>query len=693
MICLIVRISLTAAIFSVCGCTGFLAAQPSPELALMPMPAQIKRLSGTLKIEQTFSAAVHGPGSEDSRVPVSVLNALYRLFRETGIPVSQRLAEPETSATLLIEVERAKPGIQKYGDDESYHLVVSPENATLTAREPLGVIRGLETFLQLVRIGPDGFAAPAVDISDSPRFGWRGLSMDVSRHFMPLDVIRRTLDGLVAVKMNVFHWHLSDDQGFRIESKRYPRLHLLGSDGMYYTQAEVREIIEHARNRGIRVVPEFDIPAHATSWYVGYPQLASGAGPYSIVREFGVLPATMDPTKESTYIFLDAFIGEMAHLFPDEYFHIGGDEVNAKGEWANNQHIALFMRRNHLKNFDELQACFNRRVLRIVTKYGKHMEGWDEILQPTLPKTILIQSWRGQESLAQAAREGYRGLLSAPYYLDLMYPASQHYAGDPLKGPTANLSPEEKKRILGGEATMWEELATAENVDAKLWPRLAAIAERLWSPEDVTDLHSMYARLEVINRWLEYQGLQQMTELRLMQTRLAGAYPVEPLSILASVLEPVKGYKRHDIKTLSALTAYNRLVDAIAPESDDDRKFRDAVDRFLAARKADSADTGYLRQQLGKWKANIAAVMPILNSNSLLTEDVPVANTVDGLAQTGLEALDKLESGQVGDQSWLQSKQGTINAGLGGNGEIIIPLTPGVQKLAQAVAQSKDGAK
>ena len=155
----------------------------------------------------------------------------------------------------------------------------------------------------------------------------------MARHFIPLDVIRRNLDGMAAVKLNVFHWHLSDDQGFRVESKRFPKLQGLGSDGLYYTQDEVRGIIEYARDRGIRVVPEFDIPGHATSWLVGYPELAASPGPFQIIRTWGVHDPTLDPANPAVYTFLDAFIGEMASLFPDAYFHIGGDEVNGK-EWA-----------------------------------------------------------------------------------------------------------------------------------------------------------------------------------------------------------------------------------------------------------------------------------------------------------------------------------------------------------------------
>src|SRR5205823_11107905 len=240
------------------------------------------------------------------------------------------------------------------------------------------------------------------------------------------------------------------------ESKKFPKLQEMGSDGLFYTQDEVRDFIAYARDRGIRIVPEFDMPGHSTSWFVGYPELASGPGPYQIERTWGVLNPAMDPTKEYTYKFLDGFIGEMAKLFPDPFFHIGGDEVNGK-EWDSNPKIQEFKRAHGMKNNADLQAYFNKRVEKILSKHGKTMVGWDEILHPDLPKSAVIQSWRGQESLAQAAKQGFRGLLSSGYYLDLMWPTSRHYAVDPMSDATANLSSEEQKAVLGGEACMWGE--------------------------------------------------------------------------------------------------------------------------------------------------------------------------------------------------------------------------------------------
>ncbi len=262
----------------------------------------------------------------------------------------------------------------------------------------------------------------------------------------------------------------------------------LGSDGLYYTQEQVREVIAYARDRGIRVVPEFDIPGHTTSWLVGYPELASAPGPYQIERNWGVFDPTMDPTRESTYQFLDAFIGEMAALFPDPFFHIGGDEVTGK-QWKSS---AAHSRVHAEESIEERRRICRRTSIggcrKIVAKYGKRMEGWDEILDPDLPKDIVIQSWRGQKSLADAARHGFSSILSAGYYLDHMEPASTLYAVDPLDGDAAALTDEEKARILGGEVAMWGEFVSPENVDSRIWPRAAAVAERLWSPQDVKDV-------------------------------------------------------------------------------------------------------------------------------------------------------------------------------------------------------------
>src|SRR5436309_9408595 len=467
------------------------AEQESQVLGLMPWPENVKTVPGSTRfmVENSFSVSV--PANADRHLRKAVAIFLDDLRRHTGsLPLDFAFAEAQ-KGQLQISVEHASKEIQEIGEDESYTLEVTPSAANLKASTTLGAMRGLQTFLQLVEVTPQGFALPTVVIQDKPRFPWRGLMIDSSRHFTPIDVIKRNLDGMAAVKLNVFHWHLSDNQGFRVESLRFPKLHEMGSDGLYYTQEQIRDVLAYAYDRGIRVVPEFDIPGHCTSWLVGYPDLASSPGPFFIGRQFGVFDPAMDPTRESTYKFLDKFISEMAKLFPDQFFHIGGDEVNGK-QWDANPKIQDFMHSHSMKDNKDLQAYFNKRVQQIVSKHGKTMLGWDEILRPELPKSVVIQSWRGQESLAQAAKQGYRGLLSHGYYIDLMWPASQHYLVDPMSDAAASLSPEESKLILGGEATMWAEYVSPENIDSRIWPRTAAIAERLWSPQNVRDVNSMY---------------------------------------------------------------------------------------------------------------------------------------------------------------------------------------------------------
>ena len=346
-------------------------------LPLMPWPQSVVVGTGAVPIDGSFSVAVSGSGSRDPRVKVAVERLFFRLTRQTGIPLAQKIVNVEQRPMLSIVVrERDHESPQRLGDDESYALEAGASQVTITSAEALGAVRGIETFLQLVSQNsgqPAGFSIAGVNIRDEPRFPWRGLSLDVARHFIPLDEVGRTIDGMSAVKMNVLHLHLSDSEGFRIESKRFPRLTELGSDGMYYTQAAMRELIGYARERGVRIVPEFDVPGHATSWLVGYPELGSRTGSFEIARNFDTSIDLIDPTRESTYRFLDGFVGEMAALFPDQYFHIGGDEVNSK-EWDANARIRAFMQAHKLADANALQAYFNRRLLQIVTKHGKHME-------------------------------------------------------------------------------------------------------------------------------------------------------------------------------------------------------------------------------------------------------------------------------------------------------------------------------
>src|SRR5579864_431624 len=502
-------------------CAAVASAQEQPRLNLMPLPASVQSGSGNLRIDSSFSVAL--TGYTEARLDRSVQRFLRQLSRETALPFS---AKPSSKGTLTIHTDHASKQVQELGEDESYTLEINPDGAKLDASTPLGTMHGLQTFLQLVDVSPDGFAAPAVTIQDQPRFPWRGLMIDSARHFIPLEVIRRNLDGMEAVKMNVFHWHLSENQGFRIESKKFPKLHEQGSDGLYYTQEEIRDVISYAHDRGIRVVPEFDMPGHSTAWFVGHPEFASGKGPYAIERKWGVFDPAMDPTNEKLYKFLDEFIGEMTKLFPDHFFHIGGDEVNGK-EWDANPKIQEFMKAHQLKNNEALQAYFSGRVQKLVTKHGKTVIGWDEVLVPGVPKDIVIQSWRGQASLAKAAKEGFRGILSNGYYLDLGWPAARHYAVDPMGGDAASLSSEEKLSILGGESCMWSEYVNAENVDSRIWPRNAAIAERLWSPQSVTDPASMYARLDIIGARLEWLELGHRVFNRQMLQRMAGSASAE----------------------------------------------------------------------------------------------------------------------------------------------------------------------
>jgi len=662
------------------------AAEPRP-LSLMPMPAKVQLKTGQLVIDASFTVGISGPS--DVQLQRAVQRFLDNLRRQTGMPPLDMKVTDAAKAKLVVHTEHPSKAVQELGEDESYSLEISPAGAKLDAATTLGIMRGLETFLQLVQTTSDGFAVPAIAIQDQPRFPWRGLMIDVGRHFIPLDVLKRNLDGMAAVKLNVFHWHLSENQGFRIESKKFPKLQEMGSDGLYYTQDEVRDLIAYAHDRGIRVVPEFDMPGHSTAWFVGYPELASGPGPYQIERKWGVFDPAMDPTQERTYKFLDAFVGEMANLFPDHYFHIGGDEVNGK-QWDANPNIQAFMHAHGLKTNQDLQAYFNTRVQKIVSKHGKTMVGWDEILRPDLPKDIVVQSWRGQDSLAAAAKQGYRGILSFGYYVDLMWPASKHYAVDPMSDAAANLSPDEKKLILGGEACMWSEYVSPENIDSRIWPRTAAIAERLWSQQNVTDVNSMYQRLAEVSRWLDWLGLTHNSSYGPMLRRIAGSNDISALLTFTDVVEPVKDYNREELAAVEAtsLSPLNRVIDAARPESVTARNFSDLVDAMVAGR-ADARAKQEVRTLLIRWRDNQSNPQALETQSFLLKEIVPLSQELTAVATTGLQALDYMDRGERAPAAWATEQFALLEAAQKPKAQLLLMVAPPVRKLVEASSGQK----
>ena len=658
-------------------------AQSARPLNLMPMPSSVNIGTGELLINRSFSVQISG--FRDATLERGVQRFISQVSRQTGIlflPTPSKDNKP----VLSIHCESGSEPVPKLGVDESYELTVSESGATLSAPNPWGILHGLQTFLQLVETGVHGFSVPSVTIKDRPRFAWRGLLIDVGRHYIPPDILKRNLDGMAAVKMNVLHLHLSDDEGFRVESKKFPKLAELGSDGLYYTQPELRDLVDYARDRGIRVVPEFDIPAHSRSWFVGYPELASTPGTYKI--EPGGVYTVMDPTQERTYKFLDKFIGEMAKLFPDAYFHIGGDEVNGK-PWDENPKIQEFIHAHGMKSNQDLQAYFNQRLEKILTKHHKIMMGWDEILRPDLPKSIVVQSWRGQESLATAAKQGYSGLLSFGYYLDLMWPASRHYAVDPMSGPASSLSSEEQKRILGGEACMWGEWISPENMDSRIWPRTVAIAERLWSPQEIQDVSSMYGRLSEVSWWLEWFGLTHRSHEAPMLQRMTGSDDISALRTLADVVEPAKDYYRiSNVKGDWDFRApYNRLVDEANPESEAGRRFQELVQKYIQSQCQDREAEAQIRTLLTVWRDNDAKLHPLLEKSFLLQEDIPLSSELSAVGTTGLSALDYLAKSQASLAGWRTAQLSQLDAAMAPTANLLLVVVEPVKQLVAASAQ------
>ncbi len=629
---------------------------------LLPQPSSLHVEQGHFFLSSDFAAKVDK--FHDARLDQAISRAMRQLKQQTGLEVPTKVTTSASGAApFVISVNGPGEAIQSVNEDESYSLTVTSQGVHLSAATDVGAMHGLETLLQLVQNDGKRYFLPAVSIHDTPRYRWRGLMLDCSRHFEPISVIKRTLDGMAAVKLNVFHWHLSDDQGFRMQSNVFPLLTQLGSNGQYYTQQQAREIVAYARARGIRVVPEFDMPGHTTSWMVGYPQLASASGPFHIQTGFGVFNPVMDPTRKSTYRFLDKFIGEMASIFPDQYMHIGGDENNGV-EWRQNPRIQAFMHAHHMTTTAELQAYFNQRLLPILKKHGKRMIGWDEVLTPNLPKDVSIQSWRGYKSLAHAAREGHDGILSSGYYLDHMVSAAQYYKVDPIPS-TSTLNATQRARILGGEACMWGEYVDAHNVDSRIWPRAAAIAERLWSPQSVNNVNDMYRRLRVESLRLEALGLTQISQEDVSLRALAGTRKIGPLRVLASTLEPVdfgvRGAYSHS-HHITTLTPLDHVIDALPPDPPFRHNFKLLVETYLKSPQTQSQQAAKLRAIFEQWIAAEPGVLRLMEHSPLLAQAKERPAQLSELGNIGLTSLSYLSSGQAAPAGWQSAQISAIKA-------------------------------
>ena len=672
-------------------------AQPTP--TLLPLPAEAQWGKGRLSLKTPLRLRL------ETTADPAVALAARRTLKLLQSPADQAASGP------LLQIRYGSVGHPEKFDEERYSLRVTPMGVSIVAPTSLGVLRALATLVQLPITEKKLRYLPEVDIRDQPRFRWRGLMIDAARHFMPMPVIKRNLDAMAAVKLNTFHWHLSDDQSFRVQCRTFPLLNQASTDGQFYTKAQVRDVLAYAAARGIRVVPEFDVPSHTTSWIVAYPRLASVDSVYAPYTLWRTTNVAVDPTRETTFMFIDSLFSEMTALFPDPYFHAGGDENDGR-QWRRTPRIVQFMVQNCLTKADgktpdkhQLQLYFSNRVSLILKKYGKTMVGWDEVLGPNLAKDVVIQSWTGRKGLTTAVKSGHPALLSSGYYLDLMHSAADSYTTDPLPAtpvPTtssalpatasspAAFTPAEQALVLGGEAAMWAEFADSVVVESRIWPRAAAVAERLWSPQATTqNVPDMYRRMNVVSDELEMLGLHHHSTPALLLKQMAGVYDVTPLRTLAEVLEPVKDYKRHfQGYKYTTQTQLNRLVDAAPAESETARRFGVTVDSLLAASLPVSGTAvrrpallATLRRQLTEWQANDARLQPLLLANPALQEYTPLSAQLSAVAGLLLARLDQLQTSKPAAPDWLATTRVALDAAQAPAGQAELAIVKAARRL------------
>ncbi|MFC4701952.1 family 20 glycosylhydrolase [Glaciecola siphonariae] len=883
-------------------------------VALMPCPFEVRLQPGEHKITLPISIYVNGmsePRKEDAlnhfddALQGINLPALKRVDDEAVAHIVLKVVENGTNAPSLAipehlkETEYTAPEVNRFvhpylGMDESYSLNLSAMNAQasdtemsgnkkvlIQANTDFGAMHGLRSLMQLLfsanegsyagqyasqhagqyagqkeqSAAPKSLKLPLINIVDKPEFAWRGLLIDSVRHFIPLDDIKRQLRGMAAAKLNVFHWHLNDDQGWRIESKRYPKLHQLASDNLYYSQEEIKELVQYASLLGIRVVPEFDIPGHASAIAVAYPELMADKKQSEMQRHWGVFEPVLDVSDDRVYSFVDAIVKEFSRLFPDAYLHIGGDEVNPT-QWLNNPNIRQLMLDYKLHSSEDIHHYFNVKVQNILAKYQRKLVGWDEIYHPDLPQDIVIQSWRGLDSITEFTQKGYQGVLSTGFYIDQPQYSAYHYRNAPIRdlyshdvskcmdigekissrawaleierlkgspvtgvlrlepftqdntpvkvcgymqlnersfrqvdirsltqqekrssalsgvlkfsvdswmgplniemnvGETASLlqahrlfignafymlnaqelvleempdiklpaalTDDKRRYVLGGEATLWSELVTHENIDIRTWPRLFVIAERLWSPPTLTDSDNMYERLFVIDQYArDVVGLQHYQQQTKGFSKLLGAtHPAldttfgsksktqtnsvndidrnEPyrgktssliasLRQLAPLFEPAHYYTRHHIKyrqnKYHQLAPLDDFVDYLGPES---LTLIELTQALQAQETSKSSVIEAISKQLALWQQSILNLQDIDTNTPELARFKVLLNEASAFLRLAHQTIDLCSGTSTMSNAQVTSLQTQLMALQAQQKETLIAAVPLFLTLIEA---------
>ncbi len=528
---------------------------------------------------------------------VRVERAAKRLFAASS-------ADAGLMTVVRWEVAEAAP---QTGQDESYTLEAGASGVVIQAHSIWGALHGLTTLAQLAR--PEGI--PHCHMEDGPRFPWRGLMLDPARRFLPIPLLERVIDGMAWLKLNVLHLHLSDDQGFRFQSHRFPKL----ASAEHYTQAALVGLVAYAADRGVRVVPELDMPGHVTSWLTAYPEWGPSeaipkdeAKPKNETKpstRFGVHPGCLNAADESVYAAIDDLLAEVVAVFPDEYVHIGGDEVHSSW-WRDHAGVQAFMARQGLADSAALQAYFNRRVVMSLVSRDRKAIGWDEVLHEEMPPNLLVQSWRGATARDRALDAGYDCIVSSGYYLDLFYPGAVHGQYDPAAPEDELLAQEDalltdprfehvaagmrwthawrkqstlaegttSGKVVGGEACLWGELVDQHCLPGRLWSRLPAIAELLWSIDpDTDDPIRLLARYpDFIKAELANQR-QQLSAIMAEDSALEIIELCEPVKWYARLLGEValnariRGSEMPQARPYTTESTLDRAVDFLLPES------------------------------------------------------------------------------------------------------------------------------